>query len=93
MSKSNQPDQKNLAQPDLPCLIQLDEGMFGSRIVERISPDMLPDRLHHSLDKLERFHLAIAPDEDWDEEEYKYENLNQEFEPKVISIFSHKKFK
>jgi hypothetical protein len=92
MSKSNQPDQKNLSQPDLPCLIQLDEGMFGSRIAERISPDMLKDRLHHLLDKLERFHLAIAPDEDWDEEEYEYEDLNtEEFEPKIISILGTKK--
>lgn len=92
MSKSNQPDQKNLSQPDLPCLIPLDEGIFGGRIAERISPDMLQDELHHLLDKLERFHTAIVPDEDWDEEEYEYEELNtEEFEPKIISILGTKK--
>jgi hypothetical protein len=92
MSKSNQPDQKNLSQPDLPCLIQLDEGIFGSRIAERISPDMMKQELQHFLDKLEHFQLDLAADEDWDEEEYEYEDLNtEEFEPKIISILGNKK--
>jgi hypothetical protein len=92
MSKSNQPDQKNLSQPDLPCLIQLDEGIFGGRIAERISPDMMKQELQHFLDKLEHFQLALAADEDWDEEEYEYEDLNtEEFEPKIISILGTKR--
>lgn len=92
MSKSNQPDQKNLSQPDLPCLIQLDEGIFGSRIAERISPEMIEHQLQNFLQKLEDFRMVIEEDEDWDGEDYDYEDVDfAELEPKIISILGSKK--
>ncbi len=91
MSKSNQPDQKNLSQPDLPCLIQLDEGIFGGRIAERISPEMSEHELQKFLQKLEDFRMVIEQDEDWDGEDYDYENVNfGELEAKIISILGSK---
>ncbi|MBD2545610.1 MULTISPECIES: hypothetical protein [Planktothricoides] len=97
MSKSNQPDKKSLSQPDLPCLIKLDEGLFGSRISERISPEMIEHQLQNFLQKLEDFRMVIEEDETWDGEDYddyEYEDVDfAELEPKIISILSSQKIK
>lgn len=92
MSKSNQPDKKSFSQPDLPCLIKLDEGLFGSRIYERISPGMLKHELENFLQKLEDYKMVLEQDKDWDGEDYEYEEINfLEFEPKIKMILGSNK--
>lgn len=86
MPKSNQPDKNSRSLSELPQLIQLDEGIFGGRLSERISPDFIEQNLEKFLQKLKEFQL-ILEDQDFEEDDYEYEDFDpEEFEPKLYAI-------
>lgn len=90
MPKSNQSDPQSRSQPELPRLIELDEGIFGSRISERISSEIMDRQLENFLQKLKDFNMVVS-DEDWDGDDYEYEDFNyEEFEPKITAILGSK---
>jgi hypothetical protein len=89
MPKSNQPDKNSRSLSELPRFIQIDEGIFGSRLSERITPDFIEQNLDKFLQKLKDFQL-ILEDKDFEEDDYEYEDFDpEEFDPKVYKILGN----
>lgn len=89
MPKSNQPDKNSRSLSELPRLIQIDEGIFGGRLSERITPDFIEQNLDKFLQKLKDFKI-IMEDKDFEEDDYEYEEFDpEEFEPKVYAILGN----
>lgn len=86
MPKSNQSDKNSRSQSDITRFIEIDEGIFGPRISDRSSPEIMDGELDHILQKLEALNMILV-DPDEDDEDYEEDDFDpEEFEPKIMAI-------
>jgi hypothetical protein len=69
MTKSKKPPKQSASSPAIPKLIEIDEGVFGPRLLERGELPINPDQIIDLVKKMSKIQALLLDDEDEDEDE------------------------
>lgn len=69
MTKSKKPPKQSASSPAIPKLIEIDEGVFGPRLMERGEIPINPQRILDLVKRMSQIEELLVDDEDEDEDE------------------------
>lgn len=69
MTKSKKPPKPSASSPSIPKMIEIDEGVFGPRLIERGELPINPDQIIDLVKRMSQIEELLLDDEDEDEDE------------------------
>lgn len=69
MTKSKKPPKQSASSPSIPKIIEIDEGVFGPRLIERGELPINPDQIIDLVKRMSQIEELLLDEEDEDEDE------------------------
>ncbi|MCT7954703.1 hypothetical protein [Laspinema palackyanum] len=88
MTKSKKPPKQSASSPSVPKIIEIDEGVFGPRLMERGEIPINPQRILDLVKRMSQIEELLLDDEDEDEDDLFLEDIfdEDEFELELQEI-------
>ncbi len=88
MTKSKKPPKQSASSPAIPKMIEIDEGVFGPRLIERGELPINPNQIIDLVKRMSQIEELLQEDEDEDEDDIFLEDIfdEDEFELELKKI-------